>query len=48
LFPLCVRQTIPVPVGTGVFAAVIEESNVVVLVLYRLDYVFDELIKFVK
>ena len=45
-FPLLGRQTAAVPVGTRVFAPVIEEADVVVRVLQRFDYLLDEVVEF--
>ena len=41
-FPLVARQAARVPIGAGVFAAVVEEADVVVLGLQRLDLSLDE------
>ena len=43
--PLLVRQAAAVPVGAGVLAAVVEEADVVVLLLERLDLTLDELVE---
>ena len=42
LLPLVVRQAAALPVGAGVLAAVVEEADVVVLLLERLDLRLDE------
>ena len=46
LLPLLVRQPFAVPIGARVLATVIEESDVVVSLLERLDLAFDELVEF--
>src|SRR5262249_41194064 len=43
--PLLVRQPAALPVGARVFAPVVEETDVVVLVLERLDLALDELVE---
>ena len=43
--PLLVGQPAAVPVGAGVLPAVVEEADVVVLLLERLDLAFDELVE---
>ena len=48
LLPLLVRQPAPLPVRAGVFAAVVEEADVVVLLLQRLDGAFDEVVQLVQ
>ena len=45
-FPFVEGQTAGVPVRPGVFAAMVEEPFVVVLLLERLDLAFDELVEF--
>ena len=45
-FPLTGGQPATIPVGPGVLPAVIEEPDVVVLLLERLDLALDELIEF--
>ncbi len=40
--PLMPRQAVVVPVGAGVLAAMVEEADVVVLALQRLDLRLDE------
>ena len=46
--PLGAGQAVVVPVGAGVFAAVVEEALVVVLRLQRRDLGFDEAVKLVQ
>ena len=46
--PLLARQAVAVPVGARVFAAVVEEADVVVLLLERLDLRLDEAVEFVQ
>jgi len=46
LLPLLVREPLVVPIGARILATVIEESDVVVSLLERLDLAFDELIEF--
>ena len=46
--PLGVRETVAVPVGACVLAAVIEEADVVVFGLDRLDDVGDELVEVIE
>jgi hypothetical protein len=46
--PVLARQTVVVPVGARMFAAMIEEPDVIVAVLDRHDLLFDELIEFVE
>ena len=41
-FPLAARQPVVVPVGARVLAAVVEEADIVVLLLERLDLPVDE------
>ena len=48
LLPLVVRQPAAVPVGAGVLAAVVEEADVVVLLLERLDLRLDEVVELVE
>ena len=45
LLPVVTRQAALVPIGSGIFAPVIEEADVVVLLLKRLDLRFDEAIE---
>ena len=45
-FPVLRRQTAAVPVGARVFAAMIEEADVVVRILERLDFLLDEVVEF--
>jgi hypothetical protein len=46
--PVAAGQPAAVPVGAGVFPAVVEEPDVVVLLLERLDLALDELVEFVQ
>ena len=46
LFPFLARQAVVVPIGAGVFAAVVEEPLIVVLRLQRLDLGLDEGVQF--
>ena len=46
LLPLLVREPLVVPIGARILATVIEESDVVVSLLERLDLAFDELVEF--
>ena len=46
--PLLVRQAAALPVGAGVLAAVVEEADVVVLLLERLDLALDEVVELVE
>ena len=48
LLPLLVRQAAALPVGAGVLPAVVEEPDVVVLVLQRLDHRLDELVQLLE
>ena len=48
LLPFLARQTVVVPVGAGVFAAMIEEADVIVAVLDRHDLLLDELVEFIE
>ena len=43
--PFCIGETITVPVGSRVFTAVIEETDIVVFVLNRLDDIFYKFVK---
>ena len=45
LFPFLARQALVLEIGSGPFAAMIEEPYIVVLLLQRLDLVLDELIE---
>jgi hypothetical protein len=45
LLPLLVGQAAAVPVGAGVLAAVVEEADVVVRLLERLDLALDEVVE---
>ena len=46
--PVAAGQPAAVPVGAGVLPAVVEEADVVVLLLERLDLALDELVEFVQ
>ena len=46
--PLLVRQAAALPVGAGVLAPVVEEPDVVVLLLERLDLALDEVVELVE
>ncbi len=48
LFPLFVGQSVALPVGARVFAAVIEETVVVILHLQRQDLCLDKIIQFLQ
>ena len=45
-FPFVARQALIVEIGARVFAAVVEEADIVVRLLERLDLGFDELVEF--
>ena len=45
ILPVFARDTVVFVVRAGVFAAVVEEANVVVLLFEWLDFVFDELVE---
>ena len=45
LLPLLVREPFALPIGARILATVIEESDVVVSLLERLDLAFDEVIE---
>src|SRR5262249_29684451 len=46
--PLVVGEPAAVPVGAGVLATVVEEADVVVLLLERLDLPLDEVVELVE
>src|SRR5690606_35282541 len=48
LLPLLVRQTAAVPVGAGILPAMVEETDVVVLLLERFDGGLDEVVETVE
>ena len=48
VLPLVVRQPTAIPVGAGVLPAVVEEPDVVVLLLERLDHLLDEVVELVE
>ena len=43
--PVMARQALIIPVGAGMFAAMIEETLIVVLRLKRLDFLLDEIVQ---
>jgi hypothetical protein len=46
VFPFDTRQTAIVPIGAGMFPAVIEKPDVVITILDWLDFSFNEGVKF--
>ena len=46
--PFLVGQPAPLPVGAGILAAVVEEADVVVALLQRLDLPLDEVVEFLQ
>ena len=47
-FPLVVGQAAALPVSPRVFAPVVEEADIVVFVLERLDFTLNEIIKYAE
>jgi hypothetical protein len=43
--PVSTREAVIVPIGPRMFAAVVEETDIVVAVLNRLDLAFDEIVE---
>ena len=44
--PVCTRVAVIVPIGTRMFAAVVEKADIVIARFNRLDLAFNECIKF--